>query len=62
MIIHELLVEAAESNFLAPFRICNLLILKKEESAKRPTQACLSYNYRTNVLAEKRGLRKENPF
>jgi hypothetical protein len=28
----------------------NLLILKKEESAKRPTQACLSYNYRTVCL------------
>ena len=43
-----------ESNLSAPFRFCNLLILQKEESAKRPTQACPSYNYRTILLPEKR--------
>ena len=32
-------------NLPAPFGFCNLLILQKEESAKRPTQACLSYNF-----------------
>lgn len=44
-----------ESNLPAPFRFCNLLILQKEESAKRPTQACLSYNYRTICPVENRG-------
>jgi hypothetical protein len=47
-----------ELNLPAPFRFCNLLILQKEESAKRPTQAHPSYNYRTILLAEKWGLRK----
>src|SRR5260370_23287180 len=28
-----------ESNLSSPFRFCNLVILQKEESAKRPTQA-----------------------
>jgi hypothetical protein len=56
LIINEILVEATGVDFLAPFRNCNLLIPKKEESAKRRTQACLSYNYRTNLPAEKRGI------
>jgi len=42
-----------ESNLSSPFRICNLLILQREESAKRPTQARLSYNYRTILPVEK---------
>jgi hypothetical protein len=49
-----------ESNLPAPFGFCNLLILQKEESAKRPTQACLSYNYRTILLVEKRATTQKN--
>jgi hypothetical protein len=45
-----------ESNLSSPFRFCNLLIRQREESAKRPTQACPSYNYRTNFLLKSRQL------
>jgi hypothetical protein len=43
-------------NLSSPFRFCNLLILQTEESAKRPTQACPSYNYRTICLLKSRQL------
>jgi len=45
-----------ESNLSTPFSFYNLLILQKEESAKRPTPACPSYNYRTICLLKKRQL------
>jgi hypothetical protein len=40
-------------NLPSTFGFCNLLILQSEESAKTPTEACPSYNYRTILLVEK---------
>lgn len=42
-----------ESNLSSRFRICNLLIIQREESAKRSTQASPSYNYRTIFLSKR---------
>ena len=43
-----------ELNYPVPFGFCNLLIIKGEKSAKRPTQASLSYSYRTIFGVENR--------
>jgi hypothetical protein len=52
-------VEAAGVGPSIPFRFCNLLILQTDESAKTPTKAYPSYNYRTILLAEKQGLQRK---